>query len=202
MKALSQIQAELSSPKGQFNQFGKYNYRSCEDILQAVKPLLTKYNCLLTLSDELVNIGDRYYIKATVIIRDLETKEFESVTAFAREAENKKGMDESQITGASSSYSRKYALAGLFCIDNEKDADVTNRHGKEPVKRTKKDVCAEKQTINKNDLPELLQECKHFQEAWQVWILLTEEQQADDEIIEWFGARKKEFMDEEVKKYG
>ena len=128
MKKLLLIQSELKAPKGQFNNFGKYKYRSCEDIVEAVKPLLKNHDCLLTISDELVNIGERYYIKATAKITDLESKESEIVTGYAREEETKKGMDGSQITGASSSYARKYALNGLFAIDDTKDSDSTNKH--------------------------------------------------------------------------
>jgi hypothetical protein len=110
----------LKAPKNQFNQFGKYKYRNCEDILEAVKPLLGEGT--LTLSDHVVQIGDRYYVKATATLKDSYGKE-ESVTAYARESEDKKGMDDAQITGAASSYARKYALNGLFCIDDTKDAD-------------------------------------------------------------------------------
>lgn len=131
MKALLQIQSELKAPKTQINAFGKYKYRSCEDIVESLKPLLKEYNCLLTLSDEIINLHDRFYIKATATITDIETKETISVTWFAREEENKKGMDWSQITGASSSYARKYALNGLFAIDDTKDSDSTNTHWKE-----------------------------------------------------------------------
>lgn len=139
MKKLLTIQSKLKAPKGQYNNFGKYNYRSCEDIVEAVKPILVEQNCLLTLSDELVNVGERYYIKATATIKDLETNESESVTAFAREEESKKGMDGSQITGASSSYARKYALNGLFAIDDNKDSDSTNTHGNN-VKKSNADA--------------------------------------------------------------
>ena len=125
---LQAIQAELKAPKGQYNGFGKYKYRSCEDILEAVKPLLDKQSCILTISDELLHVGDRYYIVATAALADGE--ESIAVTAAAREEETKKGMDASQITGAASSYARKYALNGLFCIDDTKDADATNTHGK------------------------------------------------------------------------
>lgn len=122
MENLIKIQSELKAPKGQYNSFGKYRYRSAEDILEAVKPLCAKYNCQLTLSDELQSIGERYYVKATVSITD--GKETVSVSAYAREEETKKGMDGSQITGTASSYARKYALNGLFCIDDTKDADT------------------------------------------------------------------------------
>lgn len=127
---LLKIQTELKAPKAQRNNFGGYNYRSCEDILEAVKPLLAEQNLLLTIQDELVNIGDRYYVKATAKLTDTESKETVDITAYAREEENKKGMDGSQITGASSSYARKYALNGLFLIDDTKDSDATNDHGK------------------------------------------------------------------------
>ncbi len=123
MKELIEIQNELKAPKGQFNGFGKYKYRSCEDILEAVKPLCSYKGCHLTLSDEIILIGDRFYIKSTATIENLEGIN-KSVSAFAREALTKKGMDESQITGSASSYARKYALNGLFCIDDTKDADT------------------------------------------------------------------------------
>ena len=120
MSALTEIQKKLKAPKSNYNSFGKYNYRSCEDILEAVKPLLGDNT--LTLSDEVVQIGDRIYVKATAVFRDGATET--RVSAFAREAESKKGMDESQVTGTASSYARKYALNGLFLIDDTKDADT------------------------------------------------------------------------------
>jgi len=123
---LSIIQSEIKTPKGQFNKFGNYKYRSCEDIIEAAKPVLQKHGFHLTLSDEIVNIGNRFYIKASAIICDgIETYE---TVAYAREEETKKGMDGAQITGAASSYARKYALNGLFAIDDTKDADATNKH--------------------------------------------------------------------------
>ena len=124
---LSQIQSKLNAPKGQYNSFGKYNYRNCEDILQALKPILSEHKCHVSLSDEVVMVGNRFYIKATATITDSENNSF-STTAFAREAESKKGMDESQVTGSTSSYARKYALNGLFAIDDNKDADTLNNH--------------------------------------------------------------------------
>lgn len=120
------IQTELKAPKNQFNKFGSYNYRSCEDIQEGVKPLLKTTKTVLTVSDELVQIGDRYYIKATATLHDCESDGKISNTAFAREELEKKGMDSSQITGSASSYARKYALNGLFCIDDVKDADTQN----------------------------------------------------------------------------
>jgi hypothetical protein len=125
-EALSEIQKTLKAPKGQYNSFGKYYYRNCEDILEAVKPLLN--GASLYIFDELVLIGDRYYIKATVVFKS-EAEEIKA-TAYAREEQDKKGMDASQITGAASSYARKYALNGLFLIDDTKDSDATNKHGK------------------------------------------------------------------------
>lgn len=115
------IQSELKAPKSQYNKFGGYNYRNCEDILEAVKPLCAKHEIVPLLSDEVVVIGDRYYIKATAKVTDGNDEI--ATTAFARESKDKKGMDESQITGSASSYARKYALNGLFCIDDTKDAD-------------------------------------------------------------------------------
>ena len=125
-EALSKIQKEMKAPKSQFNAFGKYKYRSCEDILEAVKPFLN--GTVLYISDEMVLIGERYYLKATATLRNGD--DAVSVTAYAREEIEKKGMDSSQITGAASSYARKYALNGLFLIDDTKDSDATNEHGK------------------------------------------------------------------------
>lgn len=124
LSKLADIQHELKAPKGQYNAFGKYKYRSCEDILEALKAVLAQHECFVTLSDEIVLIGERYYIKSTVTICDAETGEKYQNTALAREDADKKGMDGSQITGAASSYARKYALNGLFAIDDTKDADA------------------------------------------------------------------------------
>lgn len=123
MEALRLIQQELKAPKGQYNSFGKYHYRSCEDIVESVKPLLAKHGVQLTLTDDIVMVGDRIYVKATATLYD-EKGATETATAFAREPEQKKGMDESQITGTASSYARKYALNGLFLIDDTKDPDT------------------------------------------------------------------------------
>lgn len=131
------IQHKLKAPKGQYNSFGKYNYRSCEDILEGVKPLLKEHNLALLIDDEIVQIGERYYVKATAKITD--GREFVSATAYAREPDTKKGMDESQITGATSSYARKYALNALLCIDDTKDADTMD-NSKKPVQQTQETV--------------------------------------------------------------
>lgn len=136
LSKLLAIQVDLKAPKGQYNNFGKYKYRNCEDILEATKPLCKRENCVLTIADELRQVGDRYYIMATATLTDVETGEKIGNTAFAREEESKKGMDGSQVTGASSSYARKYALNGLFAIDDTKDSDTTNI-GNERIKEYK-----------------------------------------------------------------
>lgn len=123
---LAKIQSTLKAPKGQYNAFGKYKYRNCEDILEAVKPLPAEVKAVVIIGDELELIGSRFYVKATARFIDCETDAQITNTAYAREEDTKKGMDGSQITGASSSYARKYALNGLFCIDDTKDADATN----------------------------------------------------------------------------
>ena len=125
MKELFLIQSKLKAPKGKTNSFGGYKYRSCEDILEAAKPILRELACTITLNDDIIQVGDRYYLKATVTLRNSEG-EVEQTTAWAREEETKKGTDASQITGAASSYARKYALCGLFAIDDGKDADSLN----------------------------------------------------------------------------
>lgn len=125
MKELITIQSKLNAPKSQYNSFGKYKYRSCEDILAAVKPLLQETSCTLTISDDILMVGNRIYVKATCVLTNA-AGEKETTTAFAREEETKKGMDGSQVTGASSSYARKYALNGMFAIDDNQDSDVTN----------------------------------------------------------------------------
>ena len=125
MKELIAIQSELKAPKTQVNNFGGYKYRKAEDILEAVKPLLAKQKCTLTITDDIVMVGNRIYVKATATIKN-EKGEVEASTGWAREEETKKGMDASQITGASSSYARKYALNGLLAIDDNADSDTTN----------------------------------------------------------------------------
>ena len=128
---LMTVQTKLRAPKGQYNSFGKYSYRSCEDILEALKPLLAEVGAIVNVSDEIKLIGDRFYVEATASFIDVETGERMIAKASAREAETKKGMDDSQVTGSVSSYARKYALNGLFAIDDNKDADSTNTHGKD-----------------------------------------------------------------------
>lgn len=146
MESLKKIQAELKAPKNQFNKFGNYAYRSAEDILEAVKPLLAKYNSMLTISDEIVEAGGRIYVKAQCTFMDDKGSSI-ITAAYAREPESKKGMDESQITGAASSYARKYALNGMFLIDDTKDADtnayqsVNNPPPKQPKMITNEQGC-------------------------------------------------------------
>lgn len=145
---LLKIQTELKAPKNQFNSFGKYNYRSCEDILEGLKPLLDEYKATLIIADEIVQIGERYYVKATATLQDVESKEYIHTVAYAREDESKKGMDLAQVTGSTSSYARKYALNGLFAIDDTKDSDSMNTHGKEPTKANKQPQTPKQDTIS------------------------------------------------------
>lgn len=150
---LAIIQQELIAPKNQFNNFGKYNYRSCEDILEGLKPCLKKVNAAVTVSDEIVQIGERYYIKATATLHDAESGDCLSNTAYAREEESKKGMDASQVTGATSSYARKYALNGLFCIDDVKDADSRDNRQNEAEEQKKAEE--EQKKIESSLIPEV-----------------------------------------------
>lgn len=144
-EALIKIQSELKVPKNQKNKFGGYNYRSCEDIMESVKPLLNKNDVVLVMSDDIVSVGMRYYVKSTAILSDGE--DVISNSAFARESEIKKGMDDSQITGAASSYARKYALNGLFCIDDTKDADTDEYQKQQQEKDEKKLIGSKEKSI-------------------------------------------------------
>lgn len=155
MKELISIQSELKAPKSQFNKFGGYKYRKAEDILEAVKPLLAKQKCTLIITDDVVLIGNRIYVKATATIKN-EKGECETTIGWAREEETKKGMDGSQITGASSSYARKYALNGLFAIDDNADSDTTN-DGQHQAAQQQAQTQAQQtasQQFNPNDLNE------------------------------------------------
>lgn len=157
MKELIAIQSELKAPKSQFNKFGGYKYRKAEDILEAVKPLLNKQKCTLIITDDVVLIGNRIYVKATATIKN-EKGECETTNGWAREEESKKGMDGSQITGASSSYARKYALNGLFAIDDNADSDTTNDGQHQEAQQTQTQQTAAKQPatspFHPNDLNE------------------------------------------------
>ena len=128
---LMTVQTKLRAPKGQYNSFGRYSYRSCEDILEALKPLLAEVGAIVNISDEVKLIGDRFYVEATAMFLDCETGDSVVARASAREDETKKGMDLAQVTGSVSSYARKYALNGLFAIDDNKDSDATNTHNKD-----------------------------------------------------------------------
>lgn len=142
-KKLLTIQQKLKAPKNQHNAFGNFNYRSCEDILEAVKPLLAEVSCVLTMSDQVLYIGERYYIQAIATLTDVESGETKSSTGYAREEAEKKGMDGSQITGAASSYARKYCLNALFLIDDNKDADTNEAH-EQQAKAPEKKLAAAK----------------------------------------------------------
>ena len=211
------IQIALKAHKGQRNTFGGYNYRKAEDILESVKPLLHELGCTLNLSDELVHFpstdvlftekhtdpkgkvhyyhagGDRFYIKTTATL--IFKGETISANGWAREEENKKGMDGSQITGASSSYAAKRALGNLLLLDDTEDSDATNMHGKEPEKPKKRtepkdSVCAAEQSISKNDVEAILMDCTTVEEVTGVWWKMTAEQQKDKDIKFYFTARK------------
>ncbi len=176
MQKLLNIQKDLKAPKSQYNSFGQYNYRNCEDILEAVKPLCARENACLTLSDTVVQIGERYYIQACATLFDGETGEIiNTVTAYAREGAEKKGMDSSQVTGAASSYARKYALNGLFNIDDTKDADSDEK----PAQASKSGNTAAKGTAAGNEAEDLKnsadREKSLLRKAWQREILVGEE---------------------------
>jgi len=224
---LLSIQAELKAPKAQKNTFGNYNYRSCEDILEAVKPLLSKYECTLTISDKMVHFqssdtqtseittdkngktshyhsgGDRFYIKSAVRLRHkAETIE---VNGYAREEENKKGMDSSQITGAASSYARKYALNGLFLIDDTKDSDFTNQPGKGSSRNTASTktttvttntAAVEKQIHTQKAIEDRVKAAGSVEMLTALWIECTLKQQQTDKIKGWFSIRKSQLKDE------
>lgn len=162
------IQAELKAPKGNFNSFGKYRYRSCEDIVEAVKPILAKHECYLILTDDVVMVGERIYVKATAVIMK-NNEVIGASTAFAREADTKKGMDESQITGTASSYARKYALNGLLAIDDTKDAD-TDEHKIQTAQPEAKALPTDPMITHK------IHSCDNIDDMRAIWKGLTPEQ--------------------------
>lgn len=171
MKELITIQSELKAPKSQFNSFGGYKYRKAEDILEAVKPLLAKEKCTLVLTDEVVCVGNRIYVKSLATLKN-NSGETEMSVGYAREEETKKGMDGSQITGASSSYARKYALNGLFAIDDNADSDTTNTYTKSETSTQQAASVASK--YNPNNLQEAmnyLKMCKTKENL--VWVMQT-----------------------------
>jgi superfamily I DNA/RNA helicase len=163
------IQTSLSAPKQQMNKFGGYKYRSCEDILEALKPLLKETGLFLLISDEIKQIGERYYLMASATITDGDQKM--SCSAYAREAENKKGMDEAQVTGSASSYARKYALNGLFCIDDTKDPDSTNTHSTSTEKtKTAVKEKADSPAFDTNEMIILAKELFKDQKTFAQWL--------------------------------
>lgn len=185
-EALVSVQSKLKAPKGQYNSFGKYKYRSCEDILEAVKPLLAEVGCTLRISDEIMQVGERIYVKATAVFSNGDAQY--AVTALAREAETKPGMDAAQITGAASSYARKYALNGLFCIDDTKDPDATNTHGQEAKPKTKKEQMYED---NMQDALDEIKQCNTVEDltnTYKHYPMLISEKRFIDALSE----RKKE----------
>ena len=167
---LSKVQTELKAPKNQFNGFGKYKYRSCEDILEAVKPLLAKNKLTMLISDEIEHIGERFYVKATIELFDVETGETITTSKLAREEETKKGMDASQLTGSTSSYATKYALNGLFLIDDTKDADATNNHSNEQKNENKSDKQPQKKDTKKITIETYLDAIRKYEKEYQTEI--------------------------------
>ena len=155
---LNKVQTELVATKNQFNAFGKYNYRSCEDILEGVKPLLKELNCVILVSDSIEMIGERIYVKATAKFVDCETGDTIENTAYARESLTKKGMDDSQVTGATSSYARKYALNGLLLVDDSKDADTMDNSKEEAPQQKQYEDDPNKEWLD--DITQLVAFCK------------------------------------------
>lgn len=187
---LLDIQNELKAPKSQYNNYGKYNYRNCEDILEAVKPICKKHKAVVFLSDKLVINGERYYIEATATFIDVETNESIEVTAYAREEESKKGMDSSQVTGASSSYARKYALNGLFDVDDTKDSDFTNTKDNQTTAEVQRNYQSEINTYSA-----LL--AKNSEQSAEEWVTKAKEKYSTpkgqaDVLIKWWNKTNKD----------
>jgi hypothetical protein len=196
---LAEIQAKVKAPKGQFNSFGKYNYRSAEDILEAVKQVVNPMGYSITISDTIINVGDRYYIKATATLTN--GKETWSTDGYAREEESKKGMDGSQVTGASSSYARKYALNGLFALDDTKDSDATNTHGKEAIEQPRgfKSYPTQIPSVSMNldeleTFEYLIKECNDINTLELLWGKVEPKYKGNSKLIELFSNRKKQII--------
>ena len=188
MKELINIQSGLKVPKKQRNHFGKYNFRSAEDILESVKPLLAKEKCFLTISDELILVGDRYYIQATAMLTNSEGKVVQT-TALAREEFEQKGMNSAQLTGSTSSYARKYALNGLFAIDDTKDDDFNNTHGK-PVK-TAPQTPPVVPTFDIKDIQTKIDACKSVEDLMGIWAD-NKSLQANDAFVKILTTKKRQ----------
>lgn len=174
---LLKVQKELKAPKNAYNAFGKYNYRSCEDILEGLKPVLEKYKATLFITDDILFVEGRFYVKATAIFVDIESGETISNTAYARESDDKRGMDSSQVTGATSSYARKYALNGLFLIDDTKDADTnefTNQQNKKASTKSKETEHTEKNITGVDNNPNLIPEAETLISNAQIEIMESE----------------------------
>ena len=190
---LADIQAKLKAPKGQFNSFGKYHYRSAEDILEAVKKVVNPMGFSIILTDQVKEVGGRIYVEAIASLFNGEL-EYNS-TGFAREEETKKGMDGSQITGAASSYARKYALNGLFAIDDTKDSDATNDHGKSQESKPQTKAGMPAPSNFDIEFKELIADVKSviaIGELKGIWEKLTDQAKANKEIQQLFNHRKVE----------
>ena len=186
---LSNIQSELKAPKSQYNSFGKYSYRSCEDILEAVKPICKNNKAVCTINDEIVLVGDRYYVKATAWLIDTESGERINNIAYAREEDEKKGMDGSQVTGASSSYARKYALNGLFAIDDTKDSDATNKGEDKPKTSVKQEKSEQPKQAQKPKPEQAQKPAETFQKLTKTEIVTKYGVKNVEATIAWFEER-------------
>ena len=186
---LSNIQSELKAPKSQYNSFGKYSYRSCEDILEAVKPICATNKAVCTISDEIVLVGDRYYVRATALLIDTESGEKINNVAYAREEAEKKGMDGSQVTGASSSYARKYALNGLFAIDDTKDSDATNKGEDKPKTSAKQEKSEQPKQAQKPKPEQAQKPAETFQKLTKTEIVTKYGVKNVEATIAWFEER-------------
>ena len=186
---LSNIQSELKAPKSQYNSFGKYSYRSCEDILEAVKPICKNNKAVCTINDEIVLVGDRYYVKATAWLIDTESGERINNIAYAREEDEKKGMDGSQVTGASSSYARKYALNGLFAIDDTKDSDATNKGEDKPKTSVKQEKSEQPKQAQKPKPEQAQKPAATFQKLTKTEIVTKYGVKNVEATIAWFEER-------------
>lgn len=198
---LAKIQSEVKAPKGQFNSFGKYKYRSAEDILEAVKPVINSRGFSIMISDTIIMVGDRYYVQAVVTLTD--GKETYTATACAREEESKKGQDASQTTGSSSSYARKYALSGLFGLDDTKDSDATNTHGQEskPAQAfapkpapapSEPQIAISAQELG--ELKRLLDECSAVEHLTEIWNDIDDSFKTLPAIKDLFSKRKQQIL--------
>jgi len=185
MEKLNKLRSELAVGKSRFNSFGKYKYRSQEDILEAVKPLLLKHKLFMTITDEMVMLGERFYVKAIVTVQEYDGSFSITSTGYAREPENKKGMDEFQITGTASSYARKYALNGMYLIDDTKDADTDEHHNQ-----------TSKAPYNMDGSIKKMEKCKDLKELQAMWKKLWTEFDGTAEeqlkLAEWKDKRKNE----------